>query len=498
MKTILRTQLGNLALPLLIAAYPVVFLYSVNAFNLQLDSLKFPLGASLLVAVAAYTLLQVLQRNPVSASLSAAIFMIIYYVYGIFYRLLIKWNLFRVQHFTLLPLMIALAVYVGYLITLIKRPVLAQVNKILMVVTLVLVSYNLALIATVEIKRDWLKPATVAAAPAEATPSAKLAATTPLVTQKKYPDIYYIIFDEYAGFDAVKGYWHDDYVNAFEDFLTKNHFFDALGSRSVTINTETELGSRLNLHQYTTDDDPKAVLNLLENNKVMQIVKSYGYTTVVMDMAFNGFKADDNIQFDPQEVGGMATDEYKETFINDSMFLAFSDYFNYGSTGEKQRDMILFALNKTTSLPEIKSPKFVFTHVLLPHMPFIFDQNGNLIDASHNYDWNYYLGQHKYTTQLAENLITKLLKNADPNNPPVIIVQSDHGARNLQSRTNDNIILGGYLQNYNMDYAHYILNALYLPGFDYSTLSNDMPPIDTFMIVLNHYLNAGVSVDQTK
>lgn len=488
MKTTLGTYLTSLALPLLCAAYPVIFLYSVNAWSLQLDSLKFPLGASLLVAAGAYLFFSVPQRNPVSAGLSAALFIIIYYFYGILSRGLIRLDVVRIQQFSLLPMVIGLAVYLAYLTKRIKRPVGIQINKILTLVTMVLISYNLTLIITTEIKRDWLKPVDVAAAQVD------ISTTKSADITQKYPDIYYIIFDEYAGFDAVRGYWHDDYVNQFQNFLNNNHFFVANGSRSVTINTETELGSRLNLHQYTDKDDPKAVLQLLENNKVMQTVKSYGYTTVAMDMAFNGIQADDNVQFDARDIGGLATDEYKQAFISDTMFIAFSDYFTYGSTAVKQRDMITFALNKTTTLSQVKSPKFVLTHVLLPHEPFIFDENGNLLDPSHWYDWNYYLGQHKYTTRLAEDLITRLLKNADPKNPPVIIVQSDHGARNLASRSPDNIILDGYLQNYDLKYAHYILNAFYLPGYNYSTLSNDIPPIDTFVIVLNHYLNAGLSV----
>ncbi len=111
-----------------------------------------------------------------------------------------------------------------------------------------------------------------------------------------------------------------------------------------------------------------------------------------------------------------------------------------------------------------------------------------------NYDWHFYLGQYQYTTKVAEQLITKLLANADPNNPPVIIIQSDHGARNMQRRTKDNILMDGYMENYPIDYAYDNFNAMYLPGIDQSTLSNSMPPIDTMVLVLNHYLNAGVSL----
>ena len=95
------------------------------------------------------------------------------------------------------------------------------------------------------------------------------------------------------------------------------------------------------------------------------------------------------------------------------------------------------------------------------------------------------------------DLATKLLANADPDNPPVIILQSDHGARNLERKTADKIVMNGYLENYPLMYMYYILNAMYLPGYDISTLPDNLAPVDTFVVVLNHYLNAGVSVDTT-
>jgi hypothetical protein len=160
----------------------------------------------------------------------------------------------------------------------------------------------------------------------------------------------------------------------------------------------------------------------------------------------------------------------------------------------KQRELIFYTLNQATSLSTLQSPKFVYAHVLLPHMPFIFDKDGNMLPPQDNYDWHYYLGQHQYATKLMEDLITKLLANANPRNPPVIIIQSDHGARNMIRKAKDNILMDGYLENYPIDNAYKNFNAMYLPGIDPSTLSTSMPPINTMILVLNHYLNAGVTL----
>jgi len=116
----------------------------------------------------------------------------------------------------------------------------------------------------------------------------------------------------------------------------------------------------------------------------------------------------------------MAVDEFRQTFLDDTMFNAFLGYFQDADMSEeKQRDLITYTLDQSANLfATLPSPKFVYAHVLLPHMPFIFDKDGNLLPPQDNYDWHYYMGQHQYTTKVMEALITRLLKNADPNNPP--------------------------------------------------------------------------------
>jgi hypothetical protein len=481
----MKEHVKGLSLPLLVAAYPILFLYGHNAANLTLGSLVMPLSLSLLAAALAYGLFYLFQRKAASASLSAVAFLLLYYFYGSIYHLLIQPDKFPVYHFILLPLVIALAFYAGYFISKIKAVPASVVQKILLFASAFLVAYNVVIILPVEWQRVRPKPA--------ADPVASAAKVVDL--NKKYPDIYYVILDEYERFDIMHTYWHNDDVDQFAAFLKQDHFFVVTKTRTATINTQIELASRLNLQQYNEKTDVKVTLAALDNNKVMQVVKSYGYTTAALDMSFPNITADYHINYDPQQVAGMAVDEFRQTFLDDTMFNAFLGYFQDADLSEiKQRDLLLYTLNQTADLSTLKSPKFVFAHVLLPHMPFIFDKNGNLNPPQDNYDWHYYLGQYQYTTKLAEQLITKLLANADPNNPPVIIIQSDHGARNMQRKSKDNILMDGYLENYPIDYAYDNFNVMYLPGIDPATLSDSMPPIDSMVLVLNHYLNAGVSL----
>jgi hypothetical protein len=63
--------------------------------------------------------------------------------------------------------------------------------------------------------------------------------------------------------------------------------------------------------------------------------------------------------------------------------------------------------------------------------------------------------------------------------PPIIILQSDHGQRPLHP----GIVIGD-------DEWHKILNAMYLPGMDYDTLSDNISPVNTFRLIFNHYFDA--------
>jgi len=110
----------------------------------------------------------------------------------------------------------------------------------------------------------------------------------------------------------------------------------------------------------------------------------------------------------------------------------------------------------------------------------MFDKNGGLVDSSFYRNWNYYEGNYIYAMKYIRKLVTSILANADPQNPPIIILQSDHGARIREN----NLELKGFPQ----DMLRNILFAMYLPGYDTSALPQDENPINTLPLVFNHYL----------
>ena len=83
----------------------------------------------------------------------------------------------------------------------------------------------------------------------------------------------------------------------------------------------------------------------------------------------------------------------------------------------------------------------------------------------------------------------------------IAVVSCDHGARNISARTKDKdrLFLNRRLEDYSLKtYAYNIINAMYLPGYDTSTIPKDIAPIKTFELVLNHYLDAGVHTPEAE
>lgn len=479
--------LKSLLLPVLTGIYPVIFLYCHNVSISKISSLKVPLALMVGLAVVLFAGYYLVTKRALRSGLSASVGLIFFHTYGWLYTKLLEFNIVQVEHYTLLPLVIFCALYAAFFLGKLRAPILRRIRDVSLLLLIGLILFNIIPAVPVELKK------------AQAHAEKKQVSQAANPARSSYPDIYYLIFDEYAGFDALSGYWHYEGYKGFQKFLEDNGFYVDEHSYSPTHDTIIEMASRLNMKLYPKSASPSDLFGAISDNKVMQILKSYGYTTVVFDgpkMAYvtkTPITADYNFTLDPNEAAVNISDEFSILFYNQTMLRVFSNFYESRDTSTIMlRRMTKLSLEKVTDLAEVPSPKFVYMHVMLPHLPILYDENGLTVDIKNKLNWNYYLGQHKYTTKLIQSLISTLLSQSDPNHPPVIVLQSDHGARNLENKSGD----GVNLMNYPDEYKRNIINALYLPGYDTSQIPDDLAPIDTFPIILNFYLDANVSVEK--
>jgi hypothetical protein len=129
-----------------------------------------------------------------------------------------------------------------------------------------------------------------------------------------------------------------------------------------------------------------------------------------------------------------------------------------------------------------KKPKFIYAHIMMPHPPYYFDAEGNRMDLNYFNDGknkHKYLEQLKYTNKLLMQTIRGIFNSAKQ--PPIIIVQSDHGFRSY----------GG---NDKMEIECSVLNCFYFPDKDYSLLDDSLKTINTFRIIFNKYFNQNLEM----
>lgn len=478
-------------LPLSAAIFPSVFLYANNAQMLNADSLGRMLLLTALIGAAVYAAFAALHRgSPHAAALGAFVFLVFFHTYGVAYDGLLALDAVRVTHFSLLPVYALAGAYAARLGLRLRPASARSLWGILAAATGFLIVLNLARIAPVEIERARYRGAArAAAAPAAATEAARR------------PDIFYLVFDEFAGFEAMRGYWKNaDDVDAFAGWLRSQGFYVAEQSHGESINTIFEMARRLNYVNYPEKGSTLDVrFRQIADNNAMRFLKEKGYTTIVFDEARSSMAysakpkiiADINYEDDPsiaRKNDGTLFDEFGMMVADKTMLRALQRYYNIsGSVQRRHQSFIFFTTKKLGELEDV-SPKFIYAHLLLPHMPFMFDEDGGYVDPAYHHSWSYYEGNYNYSMTVARRMIENILADADPANPPVIILQSDHGARNQPANKKDPPPLADYPE----EYKTLVLNAILIPNCPDAPLAPDMKPLNAFPIVFNCAFNAGI------
>lgn len=482
------------SLPLLTAIYPVVFHYSNNLGIVAYPSFIRLLLLFICIGLVSFCCFSFIKKSGnVQAANGAFIFIVFFQTYGMVYFLLRTWDKMQVEHYTLLPLLVLLSLYASRIGANLNEKMSINLWQTGLLIIVVLVAYN--------VFRISLYGFTANLADKEAVNLVAQDNSLP-ASNKNYPDIYYIVFDEMVGFEAMRQYWEYEDVDSFVDFLNKNGFYVAENSYASAPSTMNQIASRLNYNRIFPYDVKERSLQeeqmAIANSEVFRYLKSLGYTTVAFTelrsrFLFAGMPAlnVDVLYENPPEGKipnrGILFDDFIFLVTKNSMLLPLVEnfVFNYPLV-EGRKEMIFFTLYEAPRLEWIDEPKFVYIHLVIPHPPFIFDKNGALNDQSELNNWNNYFGQYIYSLQLAKALIEDILNLSDQKSPPVIVFQSDHGARNITSSSDDIS-----LKNYPEKYKTLIVNTMFLPGCE-ANLSQDMNPVNTFPIVFNCYFDANI------
>jgi hypothetical protein len=486
-----RKYLDGLVAPVLLAVYPVVFMYQVNAETLDLRSLLLPLLACASVATGVFIVALLLcNGTALSASNATIAFLVGFFVYGSIVDFLLRVDRVSADHWRVLPVVMMIASYAGYLAARLGGSTARAVQLGTRFVLGGLVLLN-GLMALGTETRKYFASHGSETLRADRLPTALLATDREIL----HPDVYYIVLDEYSSFDVAREYWGYREIADFETFLLRRGFFVATDSRSRTDSTLVEMARRLNFQEFEEDLAPLEYTGAIAHNRAMRAFKALGYTTVVFDGLAGPFGfpgktpvvADFSYQYPPgaAERQIASFDPFAEMVLGRTMLRAVSDPYRQQVNPSVRYlgNNILYTFDQVAALEGVPSPRFVYAHINLPHAPFIFDKDGGLNDTAALWNWKYYLGSYIFATRKTQELVDRLFAGASQGNPPIIILQSDHGARNHEFDRPG----AATLSDYPDEYRYHILNALFLPGVDYSTLDDDLNPMNTFPLILNLY-----------
>jgi len=235
------------------------------------------------------------------------------------------------------------------------------------------------------------------------------------------------------------------------------------------------------------DDPPWSDANYrrIAYSKVADFLRARGYKLVCFASANAvnrwGAYMEDNADLYVNYFKEIGSPEFQEILWSTTMLRPFYRYISGSQYESTNRRQTLYTLEHLKEMPEEQGPKFIFAHLRCPHPPLVFGPEGEYI-SSENWknlkDKQFYLGQYIFISAELEKLVDALLEKSET--PPIIILQSDHGIR---PRCPQRVDIG-------TEEWQKILNAMYLPGMNYSEISPAISPVNTFRLVFNHYFDA--------
>ncbi len=313
---------------------------------------------------------------------------------------------------------------------------------------------------------------------------------------KNSPDVFFIILDMYPSNLVLDKYFRFD-NKEFTNKLESLGFNVFSNSKSNYSRTSLSLASILNMEYIHNESDTISneltVSNLnyiLENGKVQNYFKKKGYNFYWFEGGYLSGKKEyaSNEIFIP--VPGTlysrqesADNDFLMHFINNSVLSPFSEKIKIISVEifRKRINNILFNL---PILAKNKDYKFVFAHIMAPHPPFIFGENGEKIYYSESSmdKKSTFINQLKYINKRMIDVLEKIVKSNNGRDK-IIIIQGDHGTREILPNN-----IYSSKQNW-VEEAFGNFNAVYFSDTTKNAKVKYFTPVNTFRFIFNLEFN---------
>ncbi len=470
----------------LFGIFPSLFLLAHNAREIPLHNglRAFVISAGGITLI--YFLALSILRNKNKSALVTTFGSIIFFLYGHLYSALREiplLNMTLARHRFLAPLSLFIFI-IGVYFILRKDSIDDETTFSLNLVGLILLIIPLFQVSQLSINQFLLQ---------REKDEKQVAAS--LENTEKLPDIYYIILDGYPRADILKSTFELD-NSKFISWLEEEGFYVAACSQSNYSYTAPSMAATFNLNYLGSEESPNRIIYsedqvnaMLQNSLVQETVTQLGYKTVIFDTEYDWLKWNN-----PDIIYSLNTDtSVKHLFfskINGFEILLLEttfasvviDHINLEtqldeSIRQSHQREIVYTLEKLLEIPQtVDGPKFVYAHIVSPHPPFIFGADGRLLVNEPATPLIGYRDQTIYLNSYIQEFVSKALAESDE--PPIIIIQGDHGAA-----------MDYKAWDINPDEKIAILNAYYLPNMSADYFYPEISPINTFRLIFNHYFS---------
>ncbi len=467
--------------PFAFAAYPVLALLAVNIKEVDDAVALRPLLLALILAAVLFFILWLVTKQAHKAALLATFLLALFFSYGHVYDFLKQSLNPLARHRFLGPFyLVLLGLGVWWILRKARHwPSLTETFNVVGIVLLVFPLFQsgqfLARTAMENRKAEQTEAETLALHPDPDRP---------------LPDVYYIVLDTYTRADVLLRDFDLD-ITPFLDEMRGLGFYVAECSQSnydytmssVTATLNMDFISRLMRKAGISEDE---LWIYMQKSEVRRQLEALGYKTVAFETGFEWSEIKDADYYLRRGNAGLQISPF-ETLLADTTALRLLSDLSYKFAEAKLTNRYashisrqLFVLDALKNVPEIPGPKFVFVHVLIPHLPLVFLPDGSIVtdpgfysgpdDGPINgeYRTQGYRNQVQFINNRLPDIARALIEKSDT--PPIIVIMGDHGL----TRKNRNLIL----------------NLYYFPDGGEAGLYSTITPVNSFRLMFNTYFGA--------
>jgi hypothetical protein len=251
--------------------------------------------------------------------------------------------------------------------------------------------------------------------------------------------------------------------------------------------------------------------SILKNDEVRQQLKSVGYKTVAFQEEYPILEFNDSdvlIGTNHPAINSIYLYPFEVMYKQSTALIILnaldpkgkiSQYFQKKPVGPKtnsvdlsgfsgaNRDLVAthvistqFILDHITDVPAIAGPKFTYIHLFIPHYPYVFGPDGEIMTdpgyysgdrgsaINRTYEEKGYINQVQYIDKRIVPILQTIINKSK--NPPIITLMGDHGLNDANRQT--------------------VLLAYYLPGNGAAKLYSTISPVNSFRLIFDEYFGA--------